>query len=76
MRVADISVSRHHSSISCSEGEFYIEDNKSKFGTLVLAKGPVLIQRGSQVGLQIGRTALHLISKPEHFMCACCIPNL
>ena len=36
IRVTDISVSRYHGKINRNEnGEFFIEDNKSKFGTLL-----------------------------------------
>ena len=36
IRVTDISVSRFHAKINRSEdGQFYVEDNKSKFGTLI-----------------------------------------
>ena len=40
IRVSDISVSRCHALIKYNEdnGRFYLEDNLSKFGTLVLAK--------------------------------------
>ena len=36
IRVTDISVSRFHAKINRSQnGEFYVEDNRSKFGTLI-----------------------------------------
>jgi pSer/pThr/pTyr-binding forkhead associated (FHA) protein len=36
IRVTDISVSRFHAKINMSEnGEFFVEDNRSKFGTLI-----------------------------------------
>jgi len=37
IRVTDISVSRFHAKInrSLTTGEYFVEDNKSKFGTLV-----------------------------------------
>ena len=38
VRVNDISVSRTHAIIKYKEDGIYIEDNKSKFGTLVLLK--------------------------------------
>lgn len=42
IRVTDISVSRFHARISQnSEGDFFVEDNKSKFGTLVQVIQPV-----------------------------------
>jgi len=41
VRVSDISVSRCHALVkyNSDNGRFYLEDNLSKFGTLVLAKG-------------------------------------
>jgi pSer/pThr/pTyr-binding forkhead associated (FHA) protein len=38
VRVNDISVSRVHAFIRYKEDGFYIEDNDSKFGTIVLLK--------------------------------------
>lgn len=36
IRVTDISVSRFHARINRDvDGHFYVEDNKSKFGTLI-----------------------------------------
>jgi len=36
MRVPEISVSRNHANIKFEKDNFYIEDNGSKYGTLVL----------------------------------------
>lgn len=38
LRINDISVSRCHAIIKFRDGKFYLEDNLSKFGTLVLVK--------------------------------------
>jgi len=38
IRINDISVSRCHAIIKFKAGRFYLEDNLSKFGTLVLVK--------------------------------------
>ena len=38
LRVNDISVSRCHAILKYIDNQFYIEDNLSKFGTLVLLK--------------------------------------
>jgi hypothetical protein len=43
MRVPDISVSRYHSSIEFKNDHFYIKDNGSKFGTLLLLDKPLII---------------------------------
>jgi hypothetical protein len=43
VRVSDISVSRCHAIIKyeAEDGNYYLEDNLSKFGTLILAKSPI-----------------------------------
>jgi pSer/pThr/pTyr-binding forkhead associated (FHA) protein len=38
LRINDISVSRLHAFIKFKDGRFLLEDNTSKFGTLVLVK--------------------------------------
>jgi pSer/pThr/pTyr-binding forkhead associated (FHA) protein len=40
MKIADISVSRVHAFIRINKGNLTLEDNGSKFGTLVKMKGP------------------------------------
>jgi len=35
LRINDISVSRLHATLEYKNGEFYLEDQKSKFGTLI-----------------------------------------
>lgn len=58
VRVNDISVSRTHAIIKYKNDGIYIEDNKSKFGTLVLLKDvyDILLEYTSAV--QIGRTVV------------------
>jgi len=43
IRVSDISVSRYHARIKYQEGKFLLEDNTSKFGTLVMIKDSIPI---------------------------------
>jgi pSer/pThr/pTyr-binding forkhead associated (FHA) protein len=53
----DISVSRHHASISYDpvNHKFLLEDNRSKFGTLVLIKKSLSVRPNMKnVGFQIG----------------------
>lgn len=40
VRISDISVSRCHAIIKQKSNGFYVEDNMSKFGTLVWIKNP------------------------------------
>ena len=49
IRVTDISVSRLHARISQGpEGDFFVEDNKSKFGTLLQVRQPVRLMKDKQ----------------------------
>lgn len=44
VRITDISVSRLHAFIKKTEkGYFYVQDNRSKFGTLTLIRQPLLL---------------------------------
>lgn len=54
IRLQDISVSRQHSDIKYSAGEFYINDQDSKFGTLVRVDKN--IDLSGRLRLQIGRS--------------------
>lgn len=75
VRVSDISVSRFHAMIRKDRnGSFYLEDNNSKFGSLVLVQVPKLrILKNSSLSIQIGRTMLTFdIKKPfSLFSCFC-----
>ncbi len=46
IRVTDISVSRFHARINrnLETGEFYVEDNNSKFGTLIQIRKPYILK--------------------------------
>lgn len=65
VRISDISVSRCHAIISYRNGAFYLEDNKSKFGTLVEINDQFLIDPSNQIAVQIGRTVISLSIKSE-----------
>lgn len=59
IRVTDISVSRFHARINRNEdGEFFVEDNKSKFGTLMQLRKPHILFKNKLNYLQMGRTML------------------
>jgi hypothetical protein len=57
LRENDISVSRLHAYIKFANGIFTIVDNNSKFGTLVLLRKSIGIEK-KKIALQIGRTVL------------------
>jgi hypothetical protein len=61
-RIADISVSRTHSIIKYENENFFIFDNDSKFGTLILLRKPYQI-KFDKAALQIGRTVFTFVLK-------------
>lgn len=72
MRISDISVSRKHAEIRRVNGEFYLKDLKSKFGTLVQCQQPICVQPGKTLSLQAGRTLLKVsLNFPSY--CGCCV---
>ena len=66
VRVSDISVSRCHALVKYNDanGRFYLEDNLSKFGTLVLAKGQIELEPEMTKAVQIGRSVISFTVKP------------
>ena len=61
IRVTDISVSRFHARINRSpEGQYYVEDNNSKFGTLIQIRKPFKLFKNKMNYIQMGRTSLAL----------------
>lgn len=65
VRIADVSISRCHATIRFHRGEFILEDNNSKFGTLVAMKKPRALDIGSAISIQVGRTVLSLSMQPS-----------
>lgn len=63
LRINDISVSRLHAIIKYKEGRFLLEDNTSKFGTLVLIKKRTPLVPGFNKAVQIGRTVVNFSVK-------------
>ncbi|CAE8635809.1 unnamed protein product [Polarella glacialis] len=66
VRIADVSISRCHAMIRFQRGHFVLEDNDSKFGTLVAMKKPRLLEPGKTVSIQMGRTVICLQVQPDH----------
>jgi len=60
VRIADVSISRCHATIRFHRGHFLLEDNNSKFGTLVALRKPRPLESGSPISIQMGRTVLSL----------------
>mmetsp|Transcript_127303 Transcript_127303/g.249461 ORF Transcript_127303/g.249461 Transcript_127303/m.249461 type:complete len:419 (+) Transcript_127303:75-1331(+) len=65
VRIADVSISRFHAMIRFQRGHFVLEDNNSKFGTLVAMKKPRLLEPGSAISIQMGRTVLSLSAQSD-----------
>jgi len=60
IRIEEVSMSRWHASIRYCDGKFMVEDNKSKFGTLVSLDKPCSLESGSMISVKVGRTVLAL----------------
>jgi len=59
MRIPEISVSRCHSDITYENGNFYLNDNSSKYGTLVLIQKDFYMDfTHNSIDLQVGRSIL------------------
>jgi len=65
VRIADVSISRCHATIRFHRGQFLLEDNNSKFGTLVALKKPRPLEAGNPISIQMGRTVLSLTLQPH-----------
>jgi len=77
IRITDISVSRCHAVIKLEKGSFYIEDNNSKFGTLVYVKNSIpLVGDYANLSVQIGRTVLGLTVKKNWKMLPACFSSI
>lgn len=75
IRISDISVSRFHANLLLKNGGCYIQDNKSKFGTLLLSKKPLKANPDLEVCVQVNRTLFNVeVKKPFNWMCCleCC----
>lgn len=71
VRITDISVSRCHALIKRSnKGDFIVEDNNSKFGTLVLVRKPHMLQKLQTNYLQLGRTLIELTMRDPATTCS------
>ena len=61
IRIPDISVSRGHATIKYATGRFFLQDNNSKFGTLIHLNNQTMLHSFQPLTLQVGRTVLSLI---------------
>ena len=71
--LSDISVSRVHSILTIENKNMYLEDNNSKFGTLILVQCPILnITENLPLFIQIGRTFLNCKIQKSFSIFSCC----
>ncbi|CAD8058994.1 unnamed protein product [Paramecium primaurelia] len=78
VRITDISVSRLHAIIKYSNSQFIIEDQQSKFGTLVLMKNPtqVSVDLNKNLAIQIGRSVLNFQVSKDWNVQTCCMGSV
>jgi hypothetical protein len=73
LTLSDISVSRVHSIITIYNQNIFIEDNNSKFGTLVLVQTPKLaLGENLPLYIQVGRTFLECRINETFSFFSCC----
>lgn len=58
--VSDISVSRVHGCINYANGNFYILDRNSKFGTLISVRDKMELPKDVKIMFQIGKTVVNI----------------
>jgi len=64
VRINDISVSRCHALIKFVPGDgFYVEDNQSKFGTIVMLKERIEVKTNHTLAIQVGRTVVSFTAR-------------
>jgi len=65
VRIADVSLSRTHAKIRFECGSFVLDDDKSKFGTLLALTKRRHVEPGQSLSIQSGRTLLSLEMEQE-----------
>jgi hypothetical protein len=68
VRINDVSISRCQATIRYEDGRFVLEDNRSKFGTLVLLRKPCALQPGRTTTIQAGRTIISFKATPKELL--------
>lgn len=72
VKINDISVSRHHSSLTLRKDRVFISDKSSKFGTLIRFTKPMRVAGDQDLWLQFGRTLVKFESpRAQGGMCCC-----
>lgn len=63
IKISDISVSRSHCKVVFVNSEFFLQDSRSKFGTLAKLKRSFMFRDGYDVTVQVSRTVLRFVHK-------------
>ena len=73
----DLSISRNHCQLEInSNGELFLKDNNSKFGTLILVQAKSIeILKGQMLTIQAGRTYFNINYKTNFSLLGCCNPE-
>ena len=74
IKISDISVSRNHCKVRLVNSQFFLQDSKSKFGTLAKLKRSFMFRRNYDVTIQVSRTVLKMVYKTPwtcKSLCAC-----
>ena len=71
--LSDISVSRIHCFLVIENKKVYLEDNNSKFGSLILIQNPIMkLEEGLQLNFQVGRSYIDCRIKRPFALFNCC----
>ena len=76
LRISDISVSRDHASIQLSRDGFFLSDNRSKFGTLLLARRPIRLSEAFPTLIQVDRTVLNFHQRQSWGLVRSCFKRI
>ena len=73
----DLSISRNHCQLELSDnGDVFLKDNNSKFGTLILVQSKSIeILKGQTLTIQAGRTFFNIYYKSNFSLFGCCKPE-
>ena len=73
----DLSISRNHCQLEISDnGDVFLKDNNSKFGTLILVQAKSIeILKGQTLTIQAGRTFFNIKYKSNFSLFNCCKPE-
>ena len=78
IKITDISVSRRHCKLQFLNSEFFIQDSKSKFGTLAKIKKSFMFRYNYDITIQVSRTVIRLVYKTPFScknVCSCLKTN-